>query len=252
MQFSKWHALGNAYLLVERADATLEPELVRLLCDPHRGIGSDGVLQVDADGTTAAVTVWNPDGSQAEFSGNGARIAARWLAAREGADAVTLRFGDRAVEALMHDGEVELEVGAVEVGEPEELDLHIETVSFTPVDVGNPHAVVRRDAFDAFDVERIGSLLETHVRFPGRTNVQLVEVLDRNRIRVGVWERGAGATHASGSSAVAAAAAAVASGWCESPVAVELPGGRLTVVLADGRATLCGPVEEICRGETLG
>ena len=250
MQFSKWHALGNAYLLVERADAALGPELVRLLCDPHRGIGSDGILVVDPDGITAAVTVWNPDGSQAEFSGNGARIAASWLAAREGADAVTLRFGERTVEALMHDGQVELEIGSVEVGDSEELDLHIEMVTFTPVDVGNPHAVVRRDAFEAFDVERIGSLLETHVRFPGRTNVQLVEVLDENRIRVGVWERGAGATHASGSSAVAAAAAAVANGWCESPVEVDLPGGTLTVVLADGRATLCGPVEEICRGET--
>lgn len=250
MQFSKWHALGNAYLLVEQAEATLQPELVRLLCDPHRGIGSDGVLQVEPAGATAEVTVWNPDGSQAEFSGNGARIAARWLAAREGVDAVTLHFGERAVEALIHDREVELEIGPVEVGEPEELDLHIETVTLTPVDVGNPHAVVRRDAFDAFDVERIGSLLETHVRFPGRTNVQLAEVLGPNRIRVGVWERGAGATSASGSSAVAAAAAAVANGWCESPVAVEFPGGTLTVVLADGRATLCGPVEEICRGET--
>ena len=250
MQFSKWHALGNAYLLVERAEAALEPELVRRLCDPHRGIGSDGVLEVEPDGTTAAVTVWNPDGSQAEFSGNGARIAARWLAARERVDAVTLRFGDRTTEALIHADQVELEVGAIEVGEPEEIDLHIETVTFTSVDVGNPHAVVRRDVFDELDVERIGLLLETHVRFPGRTNVQLVQVLDRNRIRVGVWERGAGATAASGSSAVATAAAAVANGWCESPVAVDLPGGTLTVVLAAGRATLCGPVEEICRGET--
>jgi len=147
-------------------------------------------------------------------------------------------------------GEVELEVGPVEVGDPEELDLHIETVEFTPVNVGNPHAVVRRGVFDAFDVERIGSLLETHVRFPGRTNVQLVEVVDEHRIRVGVWERGAGATASSGSSAVAAAAAAVANGWCESPVKVDLPGGTLTVSLAGDRATLCGPVEEICRGES--
>jgi diaminopimelate epimerase len=251
MQFSKWHALGNAYLLVERADAGLTAELVRRLCDPSTGIGSDGVLELEPDGTEAAVTVWNPDGSQAEFSGNGARIAAAWLARHAGADAVTLRFGERKVEAgIQEDGEVELEVGRVEVGEPEELDLHIETVTFTPVDVGNPHAVVRRGVFDAFDVERIGSLLETHVRFPGRTNVQLVEVVDDHRIRVGVWERGAGATASSGSSAVAAAAASVANGWCESPVAVELPGGTLTVSVGDGRATLCGPVEEICRGET--
>jgi len=252
MQFSKWHALGNAYLLVERAETPggLGADLVRRLCNPHRGIGADGVLEVVPDGSSAAVTVWNPDGSQAEFSGNGARIAARWLADRAGAREVTLRFDDRAATARIREDDVELDVEPVVVGEPEGLDLHIERVTFTPVDVGNPHAVVRRDAFDELDVQRLGPLVECHVRFPGRTNVQLVQPLDDHRIRVGVWERGAGATPASGSSAVAAASAAVANGWASSPVTVELPGGELVVVVRDGRATLVGPVGEICRGET--
>jgi diaminopimelate epimerase len=252
MRFSKWHALGNAYLLVERTERRLDADLARRLADPHTGVGSDGVLEVDPDGSEARVTVWNPDGSQAEFSGNGARIAARWLAGAAGVTEVKLQFGERALRARIDGDEVELEIGEVTVGEPEELDLHIERVTFTPVDVGNPHAVVRRDAFTELDVIRLGELIECHVRFPGRTNVQLVQPVDPHRLRVGVWERGAGATRSSGSSAVAAAAAAVASGWAESPVTVELPGGELTVTLEDGRATLAGPVAEICEGEFLG
>ena len=237
MRSSRWHAHGNVYLVTEPCGLTAE-RVRELVGD------ADGILEVADDGE---VVIWNPDGSQAEMSGNGTRIAARWLAERTGESVLTLRVGARVVVARMLGGDqVEQELGEIRVGDPEVVD----GVELIAVDVGNPHAVVRRDAFEAFDVERIGSLLETHVRFPGRTNVQLVQVVDSNRIRVGVWERGAGATHASGSSAVAAAAAAVANGWCQSPVAVDLPGGTLTVVLTDGRATLCGPVEEICRGET--
>ena len=252
MRFSKWHALGNAYLVVERADIPggFSATLATRLCEGHTGVGADGVLEVEASGRRAAVTVWNPDGSTAEFSGNGARIAAAWIAARAPADEVVLAFGEREVAARVEGGDVELVLGAIEVGEPEELEVLGERLTFIPVSVGNPHAVVRRD-FDDVDVERLGPLVESHTRFPGRTNVQLVEPLDEGRIRVGVWERGAGATRSSGSSAVAAAAAAVANGWVRSPVTVELPGGELRVAFEDGRATLAGPVEEICRGEVV-
>ena len=252
MRFSKWHALGNAYLVVERADVAggVSAGLATRLCEGHTGIGADGVLEVEVSGRRAAVTVWNPDGSTAEFSGNGARIAAAWLAARALADEVVLAFGQREVVARVGGGDIELDLGAIEVGEPEELEVLGERLTFIPVSVGNPHAVVRRD-FDDVDVERLGPLVECHTRFPGRTNVQLVEPVDAARIRVGVWERGAGATRSSGSSAVAAAAAAVANGWARSPVTVELPGGSLRVTFADGRATLAGPVEEICRGDLV-
>ena len=122
---------------------------------------------------------------------------------------------------------------------------------FTPVAVGNPHAVVRREFCD-LDVVRLGPLVECHTRFPGRTNVQLVRVTGPHELEIGIWERGVGVTRSSGSSSVAAAAAAVANGWVESPVTVKVPGGgALTVTLADGRARLTGPVEEICRGEVV-
>jgi diaminopimelate epimerase len=251
MRFSKWHGLGNDYLLVERAtlDVPLTPERVKRICDYHFGVGSDGILEVvSANGAEAEVVIWNPDGSTAELSGNGTRIAARWLARRSGEDVVRIRVGPREVSAQLRGHEVELDVGQVEVGELETIDVGGENVELTPVSVGNPHAVIRREP-DSAEVRRLGPLVETHERFPERTNVQLVRVDGPNELSVGVWERGAGETLSSGTSSVAAAAAAVARGWCESPVTVHLAGGDLLVELADGKATLTGPAEEICTVE---
>jgi len=249
MQFSKWHGLGNDYLLVERAELAvpLTPERVRRLCDYHFGVGSDGILEVvSANAAEAEVVIWNPDGSTAELSGNGTRIAARWLARRSNAEAVRIHVGPREVAARMRGGlEVEQDVGAVEVGEPEKLALDGEEIDFTPVSVGNPHAVIRRDP-NREELRRLGPLVETHERFPERTNVQLVRVDGEHELSVGVWERGAGETLSSGTSSVAAAAAAVANGWCRSPVTVHLAGGDLTVELHGGEARLTGPAEEIC------
>lgn len=250
--FSKWHAFGNSYLLVERDDSgrPLEAGDARRLCDPGVGVGSDGVLEVvSADGDRAEVIVWNPDGTTAELSGNGTRIAAAWLAARSGLDAVTIVVGKREVAARVGADSIETDVGVAELGEIETLALNEEHVEFTPVSVGNPHAVIRGDPAE---IGRIGPLVERHERFPERTNVQLVRVDGLGELTVAVWERGAGETRASGTSAVAAAAVAVASGWCESPVTVHLPGGDLVVRLdADNRATLVGPAVEICRGEIV-
>jgi diaminopimelate epimerase len=249
MKLSKWHGLGNDYLLVERDElaAPLTAEQVKRICDYHFGVGSDGILEVvSADGDRAEVVIWNPDGSTAELSGNGTRIAARWLARRSGAQEVRITVGPREVAARMGDApEVELDVGAVEVGRPDTISVGSEQVELTPVSVGNPHAVIRRDPERA-ELLRLGPLVETHERFPERTNVQLVRVDNPNQLTVGVWERGAGETLSSGTSAVAASAAAVANGWCESPVTVHLAGGDLLVELADGQARLTGPAEEIC------
>jgi diaminopimelate epimerase len=249
MKLSKWHGLGNDYLLVERADLSvpLTPERVRRICDYHFGVGSDGILEVvSADGDHAEVVIWNPDGSTAELSGNGTRIAARWLARRSGADAVRIVVGPREVAAKMRAGhEVEQQMGAVEVGTPETIEVAGEQVELTPVSVGNPHAVIRREP-DRVELLRLGPLVESHERFPERTNVQLVRVDATHDITVGVWERGAGETLSSGTSAVAASAAAVENGWCESPVTVHLAGGDLRVELRDGGALLTGPAEEIC------
>jgi len=232
MRSSKWHALGNVYLLVEQADA-LTPERARELARD-----TDGVLELKG----TEVKVWNPDGSVAEMSGNGARIAAAWLARKSGMRDVTLRVGERDLSATVDGEQVTLDVGPVEVGEPETIDVDGERVEFTPVSVGNPHAVVRRDPGD---VRRLGPLLERHPRFPDRTNVQLVRVDGEHDLTVGVWERGAGETLSSGTSSIAAAAAAIANGWCASPVTVHMPGGDLYVELADGEARLTGPAVEL-------
>jgi diaminopimelate epimerase len=228
MRFSKWHALGNVYLLVEQAEP-LTPESARELSRD-----TDGVLEINGN----RVTVWNPDGSVAEMSGNGARIAAAWLSRQTGAREVALRVGVRDLTATVDGETVTLEVGPVEVGDPEAID----GIHFTPVSVGNPHAVVRHDPGD---IRRLGPLLEHHQRFPDRTNVQLVRVDGKHDLTVAVWERGAGETSASGSSAVAAAAAAIRNGWCTSPVTVHMPGGDLHVEIADGHARLTGPAVEL-------
>ncbi len=253
MQFSKWHGLGNDYLLVERAEVgePLSPNLVSRLCDYHFGIGSDGILEViSTDGPTAEVVIWNPDGSTAELSGNGTRIAARWLARREATDEVRISVGTREIVARMRGGlEVETAVGTIVVSPAEELDVNGEVLRFTPVSVGNPHAVIRREP-DRASLLRLGPLVETHARFPERTNVQLARVDSESEVTVGVWERGAGETLSSGTSACAVAGAAVANGWCASPVTVHLAGGDLRVELtSDFDARLLGPAQEICRGE---
>ena len=254
MKLSKWQALGNDYLLVEQAELTqpLTPDAVRKLCDYHYGVGSDGLLEVvSAEGARADIRIWNPDGSTAELSGNGVRIVAAWLARRSGVERVALTIGSREVEAVVGAAGIVLDIGQVEVEDMETLELGDERVEFTPVSVGNPHAVVRREP-EREEVLRLGPRIECHPRFPGRTNVQLVRVDGPHDLTVGVWERGAGETLSSGTSSVAAAAAAVANGWCESPVEVHLPGGDLLVELdAGGGARLTGPAEEICRVELV-
>jgi diaminopimelate epimerase len=146
--------------------------------------------------------------------------------------------------------EVEMDMGRVEVAPLESLDVDGTRLEFTPVSVGNPHAVIAREPHRA-ELLRLGPLVENHPRFPERTNVQLVRVDSRSEATVGVWERGAGETLSSGTSACAVAAAAVANGWCDSPVTVHLAGGDLVVALDDRmHARLTGSAEPICRGET--
>jgi diaminopimelate epimerase len=230
MRSSTWHALGNVYLLVERAE--LSSDDVRALVGK-----ADGVVQiVSSNGDSADVVIWNPDGSTAEMSGNGTRIAARWLAEQTRADVVRIRTGGREVVAHMRDdGDIEQDMGAVLVGPPE----HVAGVELVTVSVGNPHAVVRGDPAQ---IGRLGPLLETHERFPDRTNVQIVHVEGPGEVTARVWERGVGETRASGSSAVAVAAATHADG---DEVLVHFPGGDLRVRLGDGRAVLVGPAERV-------
>jgi diaminopimelate epimerase len=233
MRFSRWRAAGNEYLLVERAELAepLTAERVRAELG-----GADGILEVVwVAGGEAEIVVWNPDGSTAEMSGNGTRIAARWLAERSGGGTLRIRVGRREVVAhLLAGGEIEQELGAVEVYERE----RIAGLDVVAVSVGNPHAVV---VGDPDDLPLIGPLLETHPRFPERTNVQVVRVDGPGRVTARVWERGVGETASSGTSAVAVAAATHGEG----EVVVSFPGGDLRVRIAEGRARLTGPVERV-------
>jgi diaminopimelate epimerase len=192
---------------------------------------TDGVLQVlDRGDDWVEIVIWNPDGSQAEMSGNGTRIAARW----HGADTVTVRVGPREVRAeLREDGLVEQDLGEVTVSEPEEVD----GIRLIAVDVGNPHAVVDGDPDE---LPRIGPLLEVHPRFPRRTNVQVARRLGGGEIEARVWERGAGETASSGTSAVAVAAA-----FGLQPAIVRFPGGPLEVRFEGKRAFLAGPARRV-------
>jgi len=253
MRFEKWHALGNAYLLVEQpAAGTLAPTRVRRLCDVDTGIGSDGLLEVTGrEAGRAVVRIWNPDGSTAELSGNGTRIAAAWLLRESGLPEVEIETESKLVRAVPGAPDmVRQELGVVSVSDDEVLDVAGERLGIVTADVGNPHAVVLRDALSRDDLLRLGPAIETHPRFPRRTNVQLAIPEPPDKVSVLVWERGAGETAASGSSAVAVAAVAVARGWCSSPVRVAMPGGELVVTITDGQASLEGPAERICVGTT--
>jgi diaminopimelate epimerase len=225
----RWDANGNVYLVYE--GEPLDAARVRELA-----AGTDGILEVHAAGVDRAeITIWNPDGSTAELSGNGTRIAARWLAGRTGAQRVTIAVGPRTVAATMLGGdEVEQDMGPVEVYDRE----RVAGVEVTPVSVGNPHAVVEGDPDD---LPRLGPLLETHPRFPNRTNVQVARVDAPGQVTARVWERGVGETQASGTSAVAVAAATHGTG----EVHVHFPGGDLVVRLEAGCARLTGPARRI-------
>jgi diaminopimelate epimerase len=223
MRSSRWQAQGNVYLVAEEP---LSADAVRAEVGD-----ADGILEVQERGSDwLRIAIWNPDGSLAEMSGNGTRIAAAWLAEQTGARAISVYVGELEVKArLRGDGLVEQELGPVVLGEPEE----VEGIRFTPVDVGNPHAVV---VGDPAGLNRIGPLLETHPRFPNRTNVQVARRLDESTIEARVWERGVGETGASGTSAIAVVAAL---GGGEATV--RFPGGDLHVQLEHGRAVLTGP-----------
>ncbi len=221
MTSSRWHAHGNAYLVVEDEPYTIDPEL-------------DGAIEVlSVDGDLIDIAIVNPDGSHAEMSGNGTRIAGAWLMDRTNRPEARVRVGPRTVVVRrLGRRSYESDMGEVAVVARE----RIAGLDVTVVDVGNPHAVV---VGDPADIQLIGPLLETHPRFPNRTNVQVVRVDGPGEVTARVWERGAGETTASGSSAVAVAAATHGEG----DVVVHFPGGDLRVRIQRGRATLTGPAE---------
>ena len=261
----KYQALGNDYLVLDLPGPL--DELVALLpelCDRHRGLGSDGLLAFDPEGMS--VRVFNPDRSEAQKSGNGLRITAAHAVLEHGAgDRFELRTVDRAnaVRVLSRRGAgvtTELNVGrpsfrAADLpanfdGEPQqvELDTPAGRVEAVLVSVGNPHCVVFGQSVTKERCLELGPELERHPAFPERTNVQLCEVIDRARVRAEIWERGAGYTLASGTSASAVAAACIRRGLVGDSVTVQMPGGDLAVRHeANGDLVQSGPARRVYR-----
>src|SRR5450756_562963 len=261
----KYQALGNDYLVLD-LPAPLDEvvEILPEICDRHRGLGSDGLLAFDAKAMT--VRIFNPDRSEAQKSGNGLRIAAAHAVLEHGAGE---RFelgtsgGPNPVRILSRNGaEVvsEVDIGkpsfrAADLparfeGEPDpvRLDTPAGSVEAMLVSVGNPHCVVFGQAVTKERCLELGPHLETHPAFPERTNVQLFEALDRGRVRVEIWERGAGYTLASGTSASAVAAACMRAGLVDDRVTVEMPGGNLEIRREkDGNLVQSGPARRVYR-----
>ncbi|MDH4225835.1 MAG: diaminopimelate epimerase [Deltaproteobacteria bacterium] len=265
---TKYHALGNDYLVMDPAHFKAPPSLdaVRALCDRHRGAGSDGILFGPdfRDGSQAPpwLRIFNPDGSEAEKSGNGLRIFARYLwdtgkVSRAVFPVMTLG-GQVAAEIINQNtvavdmGRVHFTSGEIPVAGParvvagESITAGDREFVFHGAGVGNPHCVVEVDSPTREMACRYGPLIETNPVFPNRTNVQFMTVIDNHSIRIEIWERGAGYTEASGSSSCAAAAVAFRLGKVASPVTVHMAGGRLLVELdEDFHARQTGPVQRV-------
>lgn len=239
-----------------------------LLCDPRRGIGSDGLLlgPLASDTADFGLRIFNPDGSEAEKSGNGLRIFVRYLRDRGlvGTQPFQVETRGGVVRARIDERGERIEVwmgracfGSGVLGLPgperevvlESLRAAGEDLRFCGVSVGNPHCVVVDGPKGEAAALRLGPVIERDARFPNRTNVQFLEVVDRHTISIEIWERGAGRTLASGSSATAAACVARKLGRCESPVQVQMPGGSLDIFIDEAFDTrMVGPAVTIARG----
>jgi len=252
--FTKYHALGNDYIVIDPKNlpAPLTTEQVKTVCHRNYGVGSDGLLLGPLPSKTAkfALRIFNPDGSEAEKSGNGLRIFSRYLWDKKlvRQSAFTLETAGGVVHAeIVNRGKiVRVEMGKISfwsdeipvagprrevINEP--IHLRGERYNFCAATVGNPHCVLPMPKISADLAKQLGPLLETHLRFPNRINVQLMKVIDRNNIQIEIWERGAGYTLASGSSSSAAAAVAYRLGLCDRAISVHMPGGVIEIKIGD-------------------
>ena len=268
--FYKYHALGNDYLVLNPTELVGELEAFRIqrICHRNFGVGSDGILlgPLETKEGDFGLRIFNPDGSEAEKSGNGLRIFSRYLwdqgLVKERPFTV-MTLGGR-VESIVKDGgrTVTVQMGQVSFestripvkGEPrqvlnETMTVAGEELRYCAATVGNPHCVVLRDKVSEDDARRLGPLIEKDPRFPNRTNVQFMKVLDRSHIQIEIWERGAGYTLASGSSSSAAAAVAHRLGLCGEKITVRMPGGELDIRISeDYSVQMTGPVTKIAEG----
>jgi len=255
--FVRSHGLGNDYLVMDagRLGFALTPDRIRAICHRNTGVGSDGILlrvEPPAGSADFGLRILNPDGSEAEKSGNGLRIFARFLHdhgyTKQTAFTIHTLGGVVRVE-LLPTG-VRVEMGRATINRQlTALDVAGQSLPVTVLSVGNPHCVSIVKDLAAVDLHRLGPLIENHPAFPNRTNVQFAQVTGRRDVRALIWERGAGHTLASGSSSCAVAVACYDKGLVDGDVTVHMEGGDLRIeVDRDLNLVMTGPVEEICTG----
>jgi len=267
MRFEKWQALGNDYLIIEAGELPweLNPGRVQRLCDPHFGVGSDGVLLLSRSedpGLVAALRIFNPDGSEAELSGNGVREAILYLRRQGWTDDDTFTIGTAAgpvTPTITSERTCSVEMGRASTASKDfpsggangrgTLVAAGREWDFQHVSIGNPQCAIEVGGeLDELDLGAIGPGIESHELFPNRTNVSFYAV-DDSRVRARIFERGVGETLSSGTGATGAAAAAFLRG-APSPIAVELDGGELEVEISDELdVRLSGWAEPVCSGE---
>ncbi len=270
MKYAKYHALGNDYLVLDPTDLSAELTLsqIQLICHRNYGVGSDGILLGPLPSSQArfALRIFNPDGSEAEKSGNGLRIFSRylWDTGRVGHEEFTIETMGGIVKSTVHEsgqtvrvemGQVSFRSEKIPVTGPardvlnESIVAGDRTFTFCAATVGNPHCVLPLPSVSPDLAKHYGPILETHAFFPKRTNVQFMKVLDRNNLQIEIWERGAGYTLASGSSSSAAAAVAHKLGLCDRSITVHMPGGRIAIEIRDDFFILMtGPVTQVAEG----
>ena len=273
MKFQKYHALGNDYLIYDPEgdeDSFTEEQIIRI-CHRNFGLGSDGILvgPLRSEKAEFGLKILNPDGSEAEKSGNGLRIFARYLrdSGKVGPEAfsvdtlggvVSCQVSENAEVITVEMGQVHFhsEVIPVNVEGPdrevlnEDITVGSETVKYYAATIGNPHCVIPVDQANEEIAMRLGPILENHPNFPNRTNVQFLQILDRNRIRIEIWERGAGYTLASGSSSSAAGAVARKMGACDQDITVEMPGGEIKLEIDEEfKVKMTGPATRVASME---
>lgn len=273
MKFEKYHALGNDYLvfnLLSDAHPFTKNEIVRI-CHRNFGLGSDGILvgPLKSDRADFGLQILNPDGSEAEKSGNGLRIFARYLFDQKKVSSVpftvdtlggivTCEVSSDASSISVEMGKVSFQSDEIPVsvkGDPrevlnEEIEVDNLALQYYAATIGNPHCVVPLPEISEELARKLGPGLENHPLFPNRTNVQFLQILDRNRIKIEIWERGAGYTLASGSSSSAAGAVARKMGACDENITVEMPGGEIGLVIDDEfNVKMTGPASRVASME---
>lgn len=270
MKYFKYHAIGNDYIVInpQNVSTSLTPEQIKKICHRNFGIGSDGILfgPLKSEKGQFSLRIFNPDGSEAEKSGNGLRIFSRYLwdmqlVKEESFTIETL--GGLVKSVVLDNGKtVRVEMGKVSfysneipvIGESREViseNITVDNKAFTfcAATIGNPHCVIPLPEISPELAKQYGYLIETHPMFPNRTNVQFMKVLSRENIQLEIWERGAGYTLASGSSSSAAAAVARRLNLCDSSITVHMPGGVILIEISDDYSIqMTGSVTKVAEG----